>query len=170
MSSSGGGDEVGGDLADQQLQFEEIKNSDDEQDLSAMESREEAESKGLACKEEGNAALIIGHYNEAVHHYSSALSHLPGNAILLSNRALAYINWRTTVWPSRTPRTPLTTTRPTPRDTTGEDRRNSHSVGRRRHGRTFDLFVNSGPRIRMRGPSLVSVIKRSRRLHSQRRY
>ena len=90
MLSSGGGDEVGGDLSDQ-LQFEEIKNSDDEQDLSSMESREEAESMGLACKEEGNAALAIGHYNEAVHHYSSALSHLPGNAILLSNRALAYI-------------------------------------------------------------------------------
>lgn len=76
---------------DHQILVEEIKNCDDEPDLSSSESREEAESKGLTCKEAGNAALTSGQYNEAVHQYSSALSHLPGSAILLSNRALAYI-------------------------------------------------------------------------------
>ena len=75
----------------EQVLLEEIKNSDDEPDLSSSESREEAETKGLKCKGDGNAALTSGHYNEAVHHYSTALSHLPGNAIVLSNRALAYI-------------------------------------------------------------------------------
>ena len=68
-----------------------IKNVDDEPDLSASESKEEAETKGLALKDEGNAALKDGHYTEAIHHYSTALSHLPNNAIVLSNRALAYI-------------------------------------------------------------------------------
>lgn len=69
----------------------EIKNVDDEPDLSANESKEEAEAKGLALKDEGNTALMAGHYSEAIHHYSTALSHLPDNAIILSNRALAYI-------------------------------------------------------------------------------
>ena len=69
----------------------EIKNVDDEPDLSASESKEEAETKGLALKDEGNTALKEGHFTEAIHHYSTALSHLPDNAIILSNRALAYI-------------------------------------------------------------------------------
>lgn len=42
-------------------------------------------------KDEGNAALAAGRMAEAVHHYSTALSHIPDNAIVLSNRALAYI-------------------------------------------------------------------------------
>ena len=69
----------------------EIKNVDDEPDLSASESKEEAETKGLSLKDQGNTALKEGHYTEAIHHYSTALSHLPDNAIILSNRALAYI-------------------------------------------------------------------------------
>lgn len=69
----------------------EIKNADDEPDLSASESFEEAEVKGLALKDEGNAALRDGRYGEASHHYSMALSHLPDSAVVLSNRALAYI-------------------------------------------------------------------------------
>ena len=68
-----------------------IKNVDDEPDLSATESKEEAEIKGLSHKDDGNEALKAGHYTEAIHHYSTALSHLPDNAIILSNRALAYI-------------------------------------------------------------------------------
>lgn len=69
----------------------EIKNADDEPDLSANESMEEAKIKGLVLKDEGNNALKEGRYSEASHHYSMALSHLPDNAIILSNRALAYI-------------------------------------------------------------------------------
>lgn len=69
----------------------EIKNADDEPDLSAQETAEEAEAKGLALKAQGNEALMAGHYPEAAHHYSTALSHLPNNAIILSNRAQAYI-------------------------------------------------------------------------------
>mmetsp|Transcript_23872 Transcript_23872/g.40840 ORF Transcript_23872/g.40840 Transcript_23872/m.40840 type:complete len:531 (-) Transcript_23872:163-1755(-) len=76
---------------DDEFDQPEIKNADDEPDLSSTETKEEAETKGLALKDEGNAALNAGHYAEAVHHYSAALSHLPDNAILLSNRALAYI-------------------------------------------------------------------------------
>ena len=68
-----------------------IKNVDDEPDLSACESAEDAEANGLALKDKGNAALMAGHYNEAIHLYSTGLSHLPNNAIILSNRALAYI-------------------------------------------------------------------------------
>ncbi len=68
-----------------------IKNVDDEPDMSACESAEMAEANGLALKDQGNAALMAGHYNEAIHLYSMGLSHLPNNAIILSNRALAYI-------------------------------------------------------------------------------
>lgn len=68
-----------------------IKNADDEPDLSSTESAEEASIKGLTLKDEGNDALKAGHFTEAVHHYSAALAHLPDNAIILSNRALAYI-------------------------------------------------------------------------------
>ena len=45
----------------------------------------------MALKDEGNAALAAGRMAEAVHHYSTALSHIPDNALVLSNRALAYI-------------------------------------------------------------------------------
>ena len=69
----------------------QIRNADDEPDLSASESSEMAEATGLALKDAGNTALQAGHYTEAIHHYSAALSHLPENAIILSNRALAYI-------------------------------------------------------------------------------
>mmetsp|Transcript_9136 Transcript_9136/g.19509 ORF Transcript_9136/g.19509 Transcript_9136/m.19509 type:complete len:533 (+) Transcript_9136:176-1774(+) len=77
--------------ADDEFVQPEIKNVDDEPDLSASESKEEAEAKGLALKDQGNQALMAGHYTEAIHHYSTGLSHLPNNAIILSNRALAYI-------------------------------------------------------------------------------
>jgi tetratricopeptide (TPR) repeat protein len=68
-----------------------IQNSDDEPDLSASESSEEATCKGLSLKDLANASLNDGHFTEAIHLYSTALSHLPDNAIILSNRALAYI-------------------------------------------------------------------------------
>jgi tetratricopeptide (TPR) repeat protein len=68
-----------------------IQNTDDEPDLSASESTEEATTKGLELKDLGNASLNDGHYTEAIHLYSMALSHLPNDAIILSNRALAYI-------------------------------------------------------------------------------
>jgi serine/threonine-protein phosphatase 5 len=68
-----------------------IQNTDDEPDLSSTESTEEATQKGLELKDLGNTHLNSGHYTEAIHLYSTALSHLPSNAIILSNRALAYI-------------------------------------------------------------------------------
>ena len=68
-----------------------IQNTDDIPDLSSTESTEEATTKGLELKDLGNASLNEGHYTEAIHLYSTALSHLPSNAIILSNRALAYI-------------------------------------------------------------------------------
>jgi len=69
----------------------EIKNTDDEPDLSKSETPEVAECKGLFYKEEGNELLKASRYLEAIHSYSMGLSHLPDNAILLSNRAFAYI-------------------------------------------------------------------------------
>ena len=69
----------------------QIRNADDEPDLSASESSEMAEAAGLGAKGDGNAVLKAGHYTEAIIHYSIALSHLPNNAIILSNRAFAYI-------------------------------------------------------------------------------
>eukprot|EP00568_Trieres_chinensis_P013279 CAMPEP_0183317252 /NCGR_PEP_ID=MMETSP0160_2-20130417/57408_1 /TAXON_ID=2839 ORGANISM="Odontella Sinensis, Strain Grunow 1884" /NCGR_SAMPLE_ID=MMETSP0160_2 /ASSEMBLY_ACC=CAM_ASM_000250 /LENGTH=564 /DNA_ID=CAMNT_0025483235 /DNA_START=40 /DNA_END=1731 /DNA_ORIENTATION=+ len=49
------------------------------------------EALSLALKDKGNAALQAGHPLEAVRHYSDALDHTPTNAVILSNRALAYI-------------------------------------------------------------------------------
>lgn len=68
-----------------------IQNTDDIPDLSSTESTEEATTKGLELKDLGNASLNEGRYTEAIHLYSTALGHLPTNAIVLSNRALAYI-------------------------------------------------------------------------------
>ncbi len=53
------------------------KNADNEPNLTANKSKEEAETKGLALKDEGNVALKDGHYSEAVHHHSMGLSHQP---------------------------------------------------------------------------------------------
>jgi len=51
----------------------------------------EAESKGAALKDQGNKELAIGRYLQAISFYSEGLEYQPHNAILLSNRALAYI-------------------------------------------------------------------------------
>ena len=51
----------------------------------------DAEEKALALKEKANAELTKGHILQAVELYSEALEYQPTNAILLSNRALAYI-------------------------------------------------------------------------------
>ncbi|EED93287.1 predicted protein [Thalassiosira pseudonana CCMP1335] len=61
----------------------EIKNVVDEPDLSATESAEEAESNGLSLNYLGS--------DDAIHLYPTALSHLPNNAIILSNRALILV-------------------------------------------------------------------------------
>ena len=55
--------------------------ADNEPDLSSSESAKEASIEGLALKDEGNAALAAGRMAEAVHHYSTALSHIPNNAM-----------------------------------------------------------------------------------------
>lgn len=47
--------------------------------------------KSLEFKTRGNAALLAGKYLAAISFYSSALEHTPSNAIVLSNRAQAYI-------------------------------------------------------------------------------
>ncbi|KAL3763979.1 hypothetical protein ACHAW5_007598 [Stephanodiscus triporus] len=62
----------------------------EEPDLASSETKEEAKTEGLQCNEDGNAALTSGQYEEAVRHYNAALLYLPDNAIILSNRALAY--------------------------------------------------------------------------------
>jgi len=50
-----------------------------------------AEEKAIALKDQGNAELSKGHYLQAIELYSIGLQYRPTNAILLSNRALAYI-------------------------------------------------------------------------------
>jgi hypothetical protein len=77
--------------SEEDLNQPEIKNAVDEPDLSATESAEEAESKGLSLKDLGSEALMAGHCTDAIHLYSTALSHLPNNAIILSNRALILV-------------------------------------------------------------------------------
>ncbi|KAL3896762.1 MAG: hypothetical protein SGARI_007088, partial [Bacillariaceae sp.] len=49
------------------------------------------EAQALQLKEQGNAQLIKGHFLEAIGFYSDALEYSPTNAVILSNRAQAYI-------------------------------------------------------------------------------
>jgi serine/threonine-protein phosphatase 5 len=51
----------------------------------------EDEAEMLRLKALGNDALAIGHYLQAIDFYSEALEHVQTNAIVLSNRALAFI-------------------------------------------------------------------------------
>ena len=53
--------------------------------------KSENEEKSLQLKDEGNKQLIAGHFLEAIGLYSEALELAPTNAIILSNRAQAYI-------------------------------------------------------------------------------
>lgn len=50
-----------------------------------------AEEKAMELKDKGNEQLLKGHYLEAIGFYSDALEYAPTNAIILSNRAQAYI-------------------------------------------------------------------------------
>jgi len=50
-----------------------------------------ADEKSLEFKSKGNDALVAGRYLAAIGFYSQALEHTPTNAIVLSNRAQAYI-------------------------------------------------------------------------------
>mmetsp|Transcript_14455 Transcript_14455/g.20380 ORF Transcript_14455/g.20380 Transcript_14455/m.20380 type:complete len:553 (-) Transcript_14455:96-1754(-) len=52
---------------------------------------ENAEATSLQLKAVGNEELIKGHYLQAIKYYSEALEYTPTNAIVLSNRAQAYI-------------------------------------------------------------------------------
>lgn len=49
------------------------------------------EGKALDLKSQGNEQLKIGHFLQAIAFYSDALEYSPVNAIILSNRAQAYI-------------------------------------------------------------------------------
>ena len=51
----------------------------------------EGEEKALALKDQGNKQLMDGHFLQAIGLYSEALEFAPTNAIILSNRAQAYI-------------------------------------------------------------------------------
>jgi serine/threonine-protein phosphatase 5 len=50
-----------------------------------------AEDESLRLKNDGNKELIAGHYLLAIKYYSEALEFTPTNAIVLSNRAQAYL-------------------------------------------------------------------------------
>ena len=49
------------------------------------------EAKALELKDEGNKALMAGKTLDAIRLYSEGLEFAPTNAVLLSNRAMAYI-------------------------------------------------------------------------------
>lgn len=66
-----------------------IYNEDD--NLPDRSSEPDAEEKALALKDDGNKQLQLGHFLEAIKFYSQGLEFRPQNAIILSNRALAYI-------------------------------------------------------------------------------
>lgn len=52
---------------------------------------DDAEARCLELKQKGNDELIKGHLLEAIRFYSEGLEYSPTNAILLANRAQAYI-------------------------------------------------------------------------------
>lgn len=51
----------------------------------------DAEEKATALKDQGNKELLAGHFLQAIKFYSDGLEYQPNNAIILSNRAQAYI-------------------------------------------------------------------------------
>eukprot|EP00957_Ditylum_brightwellii_P001789 137550-Ditylum_brightwellii.AAC.1 len=52
---------------------------------------DDAEAEALRLKDLGNTALSEGHPLVAIQFYSTSLEYSPNNAIVLSNRAMAYI-------------------------------------------------------------------------------
>jgi serine/threonine-protein phosphatase 5 len=62
-----------------------------EEPIEDLSSDPDAETKAVALKEQGNIELVAGHYLQAIARYSEGLQYAPTNAILLSNRAFAYI-------------------------------------------------------------------------------
>lgn len=69
-------------MEDEPLPFEEVTD---------RSSEPGAEEKAAALKDKGNEQLLKGHYLEAIGFYSDALEYAPTNAIILSNRAQAYM-------------------------------------------------------------------------------
>lgn len=51
----------------------------------------DAEEKAMELKDKGNKELLSGHFLQAIKFYSDALEYRPTNAIILSNRAQAFI-------------------------------------------------------------------------------
>lgn len=72
--------------ADEKSSKEETLQNDDEET-----SNEDYEAQALILKNLGNNALTNGHIYEAIAHYSSALELTPNNAIILSNRSMAFV-------------------------------------------------------------------------------
>ena len=73
---------------------EEDENSATEEDTVTTVDRSsdpQADEKALALKTEGNTALIADQYLEAIRFYSESLEYQPENAVVLSNRAQAFI-------------------------------------------------------------------------------
>jgi serine/threonine-protein phosphatase 5 len=52
---------------------------------------DDAEEQSLVLKDEGNRMLLAGKFLDAIRLYSEALEYTPTNAVVLSNRAQAYI-------------------------------------------------------------------------------
>jgi len=65
--------------------------NDNNNDVVDQDDATAKEAAALKLKDLGNEQLKIGHILQAIGFYSDALQHIPTNAIILSNRAQAYI-------------------------------------------------------------------------------
>ncbi|GKY93127.1 hypothetical protein MPSEU_000280900 [Mayamaea pseudoterrestris] len=83
--------EAAADEEDSLASSEESERPPMEEPIIDLSSDPDAASKAMALKEQGNAELVAGHYLQAISKYSEGLQYAPTNAILLSNRAFAYI-------------------------------------------------------------------------------
>jgi serine/threonine-protein phosphatase 5 len=65
--------------------------AEEEPSTMVVEVSPENEAKSLQLKDEGNIQLMAGHFLQAIGLYSQALELNPTNAVILSNRAQAFI-------------------------------------------------------------------------------
>lgn len=59
--------------------------------MEIVQDSAENEAEAMKLKDQGNEQLLKGHFLEAIGFYSDALEYSPTNAVILSNRAQAYI-------------------------------------------------------------------------------